>query len=264
MNKNIFQQIQNRLSEIEKEHRVKILYALESGSRAWGFESTDSDYDVRFIYCHEKDWYLSILPGRDVIEYPIIDEFDYSGWDLRKSMFLFNKSNPVLFEWLHSPIIYHKENFFFNEMKKLAQIYFSPLSSMYHYLHMAKRNYREYLLTSQVKIKKYFYVLRPVLACLWIKEKNEIPPVEFEQLLSLITDNVLLDRIQELLDKKRSGIEMGLEPKIEKINDYLNQQITFIEENVTEFDPREKTDSSILNRIFIKILNHYQDLEINN
>ncbi|MDR0515422.1 MAG: nucleotidyltransferase domain-containing protein, partial [Fibromonadaceae bacterium] len=94
--------IQKRLTEIENEHSVKILYAVESGSRAWGFESIDSDYDVRFIYLHNKNWYLSILPKREVIEYPIVDEFDYSGWDLRKTLFLLNKSNPVLFEWIKS------------------------------------------------------------------------------------------------------------------------------------------------------------------
>jgi len=99
--------IQKKLLQIEKEHSVKILYAVESGSRAWGFESTDSDYDVRFIYANPKNWYLNILPKRDVIEYPINDEFDYSGWDLRKALFLLNKSNPVLFEWLKSPIVYH-------------------------------------------------------------------------------------------------------------------------------------------------------------
>ena len=93
-----FQIITKRLAEIEVEHEVEILYAIESGSRAWGFESTDSDYDVRFIYKHKLEWYLNVLPKRDVIEYPIVDILDYSGWDLRKSLFLLNKSNPVLFE----------------------------------------------------------------------------------------------------------------------------------------------------------------------
>jgi uncharacterized protein len=83
MNKVKIEIIQKKLTEIETELNIKIIYAVESGSRAWGFESTDSDYDVRFIYVHHKNWYLNILPKRDVIEYPIIDEFDYSGWDLR-------------------------------------------------------------------------------------------------------------------------------------------------------------------------------------
>ena len=106
----IIEIVRIKLLDIEKEHDVKILYAVESGSRAWGFESSDSDYDVRFVYAHRKNWYLNILPKKDVIEYPITDEFDYSGWDLRKTMFLINKSNPVFFEWLKSPIVYFKNN----------------------------------------------------------------------------------------------------------------------------------------------------------
>jgi predicted nucleotidyltransferase len=141
-----------KLTSIEQEHAVKVLYAVESGSRAWGFESADSDYDVRFIYVHEKNWYLNILPKRDVIEYPITDVFDYSGWDLRKALFLLNKSNPVLFEWLNSPIIYYKDEYFYATLEKLSQDYFSPISSVYHYLHMANRNFRQYLQGEQVKM----------------------------------------------------------------------------------------------------------------
>ena len=173
MEHKIIKHIQNRLLEIESEHSVRILYAIESGSRAWGFESADSDYDVRFIYIHERNWYLNILPKRDVIEYPIVDDFDYSGWDMRKTLFLLNKSNPVLFEWLKSPIVYRKDDFFCDVMGELTKTYFSAISSIYHYLHMASRNYREYLQSDEVKIKKYFYVLRPILACLWIENNNE-------------------------------------------------------------------------------------------
>ena len=108
MDQNIIKIVRNKLSQIEKDHGVTILYAVESGSRAWGFESLDSDYDIRFIYAHNIRWYLNIFPKKDVIEYPIVNEFDYSGWDLRKTMFLVNKSNPV-------------------------------------YLHMANGNFRQYL-----------------------------------------------------------------------------------------------------------------------
>ena len=163
MNQEIIKIVKDKLLKIGKENNVKILYAVESGSRAWGFESLDSDYDIRFIYAHEIKWYLNILPKKDVIEYPIVNEFDYSGWDLRKTMFLLNKSNPVFFEWLRSPIVYYKDNFFYNTMEQLSKEYFSPISSVYHYLHMANGNYRQFLQTDEVKIKKYFYVLRPIM-----------------------------------------------------------------------------------------------------
>jgi predicted nucleotidyltransferase len=155
---------------------VEILYAVESGSRAWGFESLDSDYDVRFIYKNEVNWYLTVLPRRDVIEIPIEDLMDYSGWDLRKSFFLMNKSNPVLFEWLKSPIVYKKNEKFYEIFAEIAKEYFSPVATIYHYLHMASRNYKEYLKRDLVKTKKYFYVLRPLLACKWVELKNVAPP----------------------------------------------------------------------------------------
>ena len=102
------QEILQRLKQTEQDKNVRIVMAIESGSRAWGFESPDSDYDVRFIYVHEKDWYLSIDSSeeRDVIEYPITDDIDLNGWDIRKALKLFSKSNPSFIEWIHSPITY--------------------------------------------------------------------------------------------------------------------------------------------------------------
>jgi predicted nucleotidyltransferase len=260
MDSKTFEIIQLKLCEIEKEHNVKILYAVESGSRAWGFESTDSDYDARFIYAHRKNWYLNILPKRDVIEYPILDEFDYSGWDLRKSLFLMSKSNPVLFEWLKSPIIYRKENYFYDIMKRLLKQYFSPLSSIYHYLHMAEGNYRLYLQTEEVKIKKYFYVLRPILACMWIERFKESPPVEFEELLTQIHDETLLKRIAELLSRKKSGKELGLEPKINIINDFIESKLKRFKNNLITFDPKIKPKQDLLENGFIEILDYTENI----
>ena len=192
MNKEIIQKIKTRLKEIELEYEIEILYAMESGSRAWGFESTDSDYDVRFIYKHKQEWYLKIKPERYVFEYPIVDEFDYSGWDLKKTLLLLYKSNPVLMEWLISPIVYVKDNNFYESFIELSSHYFNPISSLYHYLNMAKNNFKEFQKHDKVRIKKYFYVLRAILACKWIDEKKEVPPIEFEKLLQLIKKDQLL------------------------------------------------------------------------
>jgi len=256
MNPEIREIVTNKLLQIEKEHDVTILYAVESGSRAWGFESVDSDYDVRFIYAHPTKWYLSILPKKDVIEYPIIDDFDYSGWDLRKALFLMNKSNPVLFEWLKSPIVYHKDSYFYEIMEQLVNAYFSPISSVYHYLHMARGNYREYLQTEQVKMKKYFYVLRPVLSCMWIERFNETPPLEFEKLITQITDDELLKEVTHLLVRKKSGVELGLEPKIQVICDFIETQIKHFDTVARTFDPRKKPNQDVLTEGFINILEH--------
>ena len=250
----MFNTVKARLPEIEKQHNVKILYAVESGSRAWGFESQDSDYDIRFIYAHPKNWYLNILPKPDVIEYPITDEFDYSGWDLRKALFLMNKSNPVLFEWLKSPIVYFKNDFSYNVLVELSKDYFSPISSIYHYLHMAKGNYRQFLQTDEVKIKKYFYVLRPLLSCLWIENYKESPPMEFEMLLGQLTDKTLLVKINELLARKKSGVEFGLEPRIAEINNFIENLLEHFESTVNTFDPRKKPRQELLEEGFARIL----------
>jgi len=258
MDNKIIDSIKARLFQIEREHDVKILYSVESGSRAWGFESQDSDYDIRFIYAHKMKRYLNILPKRDVIEYPIVDEFDYSGWDLRKSMFLMNKSNPVLFEWLRSPIVYFKDDYFFNAMTRLSADYFSPISSIYHYLHMASGNYRHYLQSDNVKIKKYFYVLRPVLACMWIEKLKEPPPVQFEKLLTLLTDKDLLLTINDLIDKKKSGMEFGSGPKINIIDNFIDSSLRYFEEAAKTFDPKNKPDQKLLEETFIDILENIE------
>ena len=250
--------VQKRLLEIEKEYAVKILYAVESGSRAWGFESSDSDYDIRFIYVHNKNWYLNILPKKDVIEYPIIDDYDYSGWDLRKTLFLLNKSNPVLFEWLKSPIVYYKDNYFYSVMEEISKPYFSPISSVYHYLHMASGNYRQYLQTDDVKIKKYFYVLRPIMACMWIEAYKEPPPMEFEKLLTQVQDKELLEKINELLLRKKSGMEFGVEPKIPKINTFVENMLRHFEDTVNTFDPKKKPGQKLLEEGFIKIVDYVE------
>jgi predicted nucleotidyltransferase len=258
MDKDIVEIIRRKLLEIEKEQAVKILYAVESGSRAWGFESTDSDYDVRFIYVHTKNWYLNILPKRDVIEYPIIDEFDFSGWDLRKTLFLVNKSNPVFFEWLKSPIVYYKDTYFYTIIDQISKEYFSPISSVYHYLHMANGNYRHYLQTNEVRIKKYFYVLRPLLSCMWIENYKETPPMEFEKLLTKITDTALLDKINELVIRKKSGTEMETEPKIEIINDFIEDTLKHFDNLVNTFDPKKKPGQKILEDGFVKIIDYVE------
>jgi len=247
--------IEEKVLQIEKDFDVKIILAIESGSRAWGFESIDSDYDVRFIYKHELKWYLNVLPKRDVIELPIVGSDDYSGWDIRKALFLMNKSNPVLFEWLRSPIIYMKNKRDFDLLKEASEKYFSPISSIYHYLHMAKRNYREYLQGEFVKSKKYFYVLRPLLACSWIKMKNESPPIEFETLLENVEDKKLLNEISVLLTRKKSGIEMGEEKSIPEINRFITEKIPEFEIYTENYAGNKKPEAGYLNDLLWEILN---------
>lgn len=241
--------IQQELLEVEQKYNVKILYACESGSRAWGFPSKDSDFDVRFIYIHHPDWYLSIDEKRDVIELPINDLLDVNGWDIRKALKLLRKSNPPLQEWLISGIVYYSKSSFIDQIKALSQEVFSPISCFHHYLSMARGNYREYLQGESVKIKKYFYVLRPLLACKWIECKNSMPPILFEELVNnTLPNGKLKAEIYQLLDRKMKGDELDLEPRIDVINDFIDTEIPRFEDFIKNvkhesLDPTDKLDA---------------------
>ncbi|MFD2444245.1 nucleotidyltransferase domain-containing protein [Bacillus sp. CGMCC 1.16607] len=248
------------LKQIEVDYQVKILYACESGSRAWGFPSKDSDYDVRFIYVHQRDWYLSIddnqrdvleIPKHDSISIPIHELLDVSGWELTKTLKLFRKSNPPLLEWLNSSIIYYQEFSTVDKMRTIASNIFTPNSCLHHYFNMAKRNYRDYIQGYEVKIKKYFYVLRPILAAKWIEKYESIPPIEFHKLLeNIITDDILKESIQNLLSRKMAGEELELEPKIVEINEYLNNEIEHLELYAKNLTININNPTELLNQLF--------------
>jgi uncharacterized protein len=243
------------IKKIEEQYEVKICLAVESGSRAWGFPSKDSDYDVRFIYVHKKDWYLSIDQKRDVIELPINDLLDINGWEVTKALRLFRKSNPPLMEWLHSGIVYYQAFSLVDQMKTIQNQVFLPQSALYHYLNMAKGNFRDYLRNDEVKIKKYFYVLRPVLACVWIERYNTVPPIAFQTLVEeLLEEGQLKREILTLLERKISGDELNLEPKVTVINDYLEKEIIRLEEYTKTVKVPKVDMTPILDNLFRTIL----------
>ncbi|CAH1207982.1 hypothetical protein PAECIP111891_03135 [Paenibacillus allorhizoplanae] len=252
----VHQQILEELKRIEKEEGVRILYACESGSRAWGFPSKDSDYDVRFIYIRPVEWYLSIYEKRDVIERPISDMLDINGWDLKKALNLFRKSNPPLLEWLQSPILYMENFTIADQIRRISPLTFSPKSCMHHYLHMAKGNYREYLQGDHVKIKKYFYVLRPILACEWIERNNTMPPIEFQELVDSLVPagSQLKAAIQELFARKIAGDEMDYEPRINPINEFLETRIAYYDQIASTMQVGEGGQDWQLDELFRKAL----------
>ena len=217
------EEIISRLRAAEVEHGVRIIYACESGSRAWGFASPDSDYDVRFLYVHEKDWYLSfdIERRRDVIEYPIVDEIDCGGWDVRKALYLFTRTNGALLEWLNSPIKYLEIGDFAKTLREIAPRHLNSIALCYHYSHMARGNAREYLFQDKVKLKKYFYVLRPLMAIRYIESGLGVPPVEFERLVEAVAPEQIKPGIAKLLELKRKTPELGLGDPIPEIGDFI-------------------------------------------
>ncbi|MFN8389886.1 MAG: nucleotidyltransferase domain-containing protein [Bdellovibrionota bacterium] len=243
--------IRQRLAQIEAEEDVRILLAVESGSRSWGFASTDSDFDVRFIYVRREDWYLTIDAGRDVIERPIDDaDVDLSGWDLKKALVLFRKSNPPLLEWLQSPIIYVEKFTVAETLRQMMPTSYSPIACMHHYLHMAQANFREYLRGETVRLKKYFYVLRPVLACAWVHEGFGVAPMEFHRLIDrLLPTGPVRESVDALLARKMSGGELDNGPRIQVLNDYLESEISRLEQSLPASD-RAGDMTPALNRVF--------------
>jgi len=249
-------EILRRINTAETEHGVKVLYAIESGSRAWGFESPNSDYDVRFIYAHPKDWYLTVNleEKRDVIEYPIIDEIDINGWDIRKALKLFWKSNPAIVEWLQSPIVYVDDAHFADKARELMPVIASSQKGIYHYLHMAKGNFREYLKKEMVPLKKYFYVLRPLLAIMWLEKYDKPAPIEFEILRKLVSDNRPLDEaISDLLARKRASLEKEYAPAVPVINEFIESELARLE-SYAEKTKGIDADFELLNRLFKAVL----------
>ena len=245
--------IREKLKEIEQREGCRILLAVESGSRAWGFASPDSDYDVRLVYVRPKESYLRLDRVRDVIEIPINEELDINGWDVNKALKLLHKSNPTVVEWFSSPIVYQTSDFA-DQLKLIMRRYFSPKSALWHYLHMAEGNYREFLRGDVVKAKKYFYVLRPILACRWVLEKGTPPPMLFSELMDSQLDEGLKKTVMDLLDIKMNTPEVKMIPRIDVLNDYLDRSVGEIKEKIERLPKEQAQEWEELNELFLTVL----------
>ncbi len=247
------EQIIEKLAEIETTEDVRILHAIESGSRAWGFASPDSDYDVRFIYVRPPEYYLKLEKTRDVIELPINDVLDINGWDLQKTLRLLQTANPTLFEWMASPIVYRQTEFI-ETFRPLMKKYFSSRKGLYHYISMAEGNYREYLKTEMVRAKKYFYVLRPILACRWILEKGTPPPMLFRELMDSQLAPELQPDVERLLEIKRNAPEIREIPRVDTLNRYIDESVAQIKEQILQIPDREQIGWEELDQFFLAIV----------
>ncbi|MDR0197172.1 MAG: nucleotidyltransferase domain-containing protein [Oscillospiraceae bacterium] len=242
-----------KLSELEKVENIRIVHAVESGSRAWGFSSPDSDFDVRFIYVRPKKFYLRLEKMKDVIEYQEDETLDINGWDLQKALRLLHGSNPTVFEWNNSPIVY-KTTEDWTRIRAEIDDYFSCKAGLHHYLNMADRNYREYLKNEAVKLKKYFYVVRPLLACKWIMVKKCPPPMLFTELADAVLETALKPIIDDLLYLKKKTSEMGEGKRIEALNEYISENIVTIKETVNAMPKERKAGWDRLNELFFSVI----------
>jgi predicted nucleotidyltransferase len=255
-------EVLKRLRNAEVEHGIQILFAIESGSRAWGFASPNSDYDVRFIYMHAPQWYqaVDLEERRDVIEYPIVDDIDLNGWDVRKALRLFWKSNPAFVEWVQSPITYIDQGTFRHQATLALPRIYTPEKGIYHYRSMAKTNYRGYLREPVVRLKKYFYVLRPLLAARWVENTGAAAPIEFHKLLAQLEDQpVVLNAIHTLLEQKQNTPELGMAPAVPILNEFIEASLA---QEIAQVPKKSRSPevTTLLNSLFHSALREYRTI----
>ncbi|WP_251552405.1 nucleotidyltransferase domain-containing protein [Neobacillus muris] len=249
--------IVKEMYKLEEQFHIKVCCAVESGSRAWGYPAPDSDYDIRFIYVHKPEWYLSIEEKKEVIERPISEGLDISGWELRKALRLFKKSNPSIMEWLQSTIVYYQSSSLTDKMKKMQPKLFLPKASLFHYINMAKGNCRKNIHGEEAAIKAYLNILRPILAGKWIAAYQSAPPLSFQKLVNHLVDNEKVKmEIHFLLDRKMKGYETALKEQILSVTEFIPISISQLEDSINSLAvwKREHDYTAELNELFRLVL----------
>ncbi|GAB2792892.1 hypothetical protein HNQ93_003670 [Hymenobacter luteus] len=206
MNDAMHTRIQHALQEVEATHGVRVLYACESGSRAWGFPSPDSDYDVRFIYCHPTSWYLTLEEASDTLNFPVDALLDLGGWELRKALKLLRNSNSALFEWVQSPIVYREALDFRAQLQPKLPRAFNLRAGLHHYLGLVRRGLETDFTAPEVRLKRLFYALRAGLAARWIRQRQTVPPMQLAELLAVLPPS-LHEEVAHLLIEKAHAAE---------------------------------------------------------
>ncbi len=246
------EEVRERLARIEKREGVRVLYACESGSRCWGFASPDSDYDVRFIYVRSMDDYLAVTEPRDVIEEPVNERWDASGWDLKKALQLMLRGNSSLLEWLTSPLVYAEAPGFRASLLALYRATVPVEKLAAGYTAMAMRNFRAYLAGDVVRTKKYLYVLRPLVAAHWIAEKKTFPPLAFDELVHWVAASrpELATELLDLVARKKAGLKNEAGPRFPEADRYISERLAAAPLPV----PPASADLQAVNRFFARIV----------
>lgn len=245
-------EIDARLASVERNESVRLLLAVESGSRAWGFPSPDSDYDVRFIYVRPRDWYLALEPGRDVIERPITDDIDLNGWDIRKTLGLLLNSNAIVSEWLSSPIRYRPDDPATARLVDLVRQTFNPRGVAFHYANLGRNAAERWLGGDEdVPVKRYFYALRPALAIRSLRlQPTKLPPMNLQDLVvASELPKILVDTILELVEAKSRTRELGNARRAPELDDLICDELSRaseLPERLPSVDDRAAADQLFL------------------
>lgn len=219
-------EVERRLDEIERVESARILLAVESGSRAWGFHSPDSDFDARFLFVRRVNDYLALHPARDVIETPLIDLMDVNGWDLSKALKLMIKGNSVIHEWLASPIVYRSHEGFLAVLAPIASAWRNAYADAHHYHGLLSSQLARHIEgRDRINLKKYFYVIRPAIALHWLRERGDAPPMDLPSLLDGVSLPVQAARALEALrEAKKASSEVGEGARIAELDAYIEEQ----------------------------------------
>lgn len=239
--------IEDRLRAIERDDGLTILFAVESGSRAWGFPSPDSDVDVRFVYVRPIEWHLSVAPGRDVYERPIAADLpggvasDFAGWDLRKALGLALRSNATLAEWLRSPVPYLARETAIEELSAFCQDALQRRSTLWHYLRLAERQLAHLsppdAPPGEVKLKRWLYTLRPALALRWLARHpgSAWPPMSMD---ALAAGCALSEQerapMRDLIARKRMSTEFGFGPAAPELTRLVDAAVAHAKRELAE------------------------------
>lgn len=246
--------VPQKLRDIEEQYQIKVLFAAESGSRSWRTAAPDADFDVRFIYVRRPQEYLRLEPMRDVLEFPIEDGWDMSGWDLDKTLRLLYKSNPRIFEWIHSPIIYTGQDFK-KRFEPVMNHYFSEKSAVYHYLNMSKHQKEHFLQGDSVKLKKYLYAIHPLMAAKWTLEKHTPAPVVFRDLMDAVLPEYIKSEVDTLIDRKLTCPEQKMIGREEHLDAFIQDELQQIGRLAAALPDEQERKWDILNQFFLSELN---------
>lgn len=243
--------IANILTEIEQKKSIRILYACETGSRAWGFPSPDSDYDIRFIYMHERDWYLSLSHRKDTIEH-MDGDLDITGWDLKKSLTLLKKSNASLIERFQSPVEYYAVPGFKEDFRKLIESYYSPTAVFFHHYSLAKKFREEIDGKEEFKLKSFFYLVRSLLSCNWVLQDKTVLPMHIEGLMQY-TEEPVKAKLRELIELKGGVGEKYFHKRDPMLNEWILEKFSQMETPGQKLGVN-RTNMTLLNEFFLKTL----------
>jgi len=252
---NIRNTIIQKLRDTQETNAVRILLAIESGSRGWGFASPDSDYDCRFVYAHEKDWYLSVVSKTDIIEYAADKTYDINGWDLRKFISHIVKSNAVMFEWLSSNVVYISNDAATALLRRLEETFFNPVAVSHHYLSLARKKYNEIIGADTAKLKKYFYVIRPLVNVIYIEQHGKMPYMEYYRTLAEIEiPRTAADEIGRLAYIKKTANESYAIPLNKTLTDFFAAELAGQDERLKTLKFNKNRDYEQADECFRKII----------